>query len=102
MDQFRKTTALGEDTKEFPGVRDNGQRGLITPISDIHCAAWRHARVGGKISFLLGLEERQVLCVAPECPLHDKNQKNKEYEKGPSRREESKPKITVIKSCCEK
>ncbi|GIY17926.1 hypothetical protein CDAR_27281 [Caerostris darwini] len=48
MDQFRKTTALGEDTKEFPGVRDNGQGGLITPISDIHCAPWRDARVDGK------------------------------------------------------
>ncbi|GIY17924.1 hypothetical protein CDAR_27271 [Caerostris darwini] len=44
MDQFRKTTALGEDTKEFPGVRDNGQGGLITPISDVHCAPWRDAR----------------------------------------------------------
>ncbi|GIY17935.1 hypothetical protein CDAR_27361 [Caerostris darwini] len=44
MDQFRKTTALGEDTKEFPGVRDNSQGDLIMPISDIHCAPWRDAR----------------------------------------------------------
>ncbi|GIY17933.1 hypothetical protein CDAR_27341 [Caerostris darwini] len=44
MDQFRKTTALGEDTKQFADVGDNGQGGLITPILDIHCAPWRDAR----------------------------------------------------------
>ncbi|GIY17929.1 hypothetical protein CDAR_27311 [Caerostris darwini] len=44
MDQFQKTTALAEDTKEFPGVRDNGQGSSIKPISDIHCAFLRDAR----------------------------------------------------------